>query len=121
MCVSHSVLLFATPQTVARQAPISMEFSRQEYWIELSFPSSGNLPDLGLKPGSPALQAGSLLSELPGTSTNNYIYTLKKKMLRPNHLFRFSFPYHTKSILSINKFVCFSFVSMSLVSPFIGS
>ena len=51
---------------VARQAPLSMEFSRQKYWSGLPFPSAGDLPNLGIKPGSPALQADSLLSESPG-------------------------------------------------------
>ena len=55
-----------TPWTVAHQVPLSMEFSRQEYWSGLPFPSPGDLPDPGIKPGSPALQAGSLLSEPPG-------------------------------------------------------
>ena len=55
--------LFATPWTVARQAPLSMEFSRQEYWSGLPFPSPGDLLDPGIKPGSPALQANSLPSE----------------------------------------------------------
>ena len=55
-----------TPWTGARQAPLSMEFSRQEYWSGLPFPSQGDLPEPGLKPGSPALLAGSLPSELPG-------------------------------------------------------
>ena len=43
-----------------------MEFSRQEYWDGLPFPSPGDLPDSGIEPESPALQAGSLLFELPG-------------------------------------------------------
>ena len=47
------------------QAPLSMEFSRQEYWGGLPFPSPGNLPNLGIRPGSPALQLDSLLSEPP--------------------------------------------------------
>ena len=51
--VSDSV----APWTVACQAPPSMEFSRQEYWSGLPFPSPGNLPDPGIEPGSPALQA----------------------------------------------------------------
>ena len=51
------VQLFATPWTVAYQAPQSMEFSRQEYWSGLPFPSPRDLPDPGIKPGSPALQA----------------------------------------------------------------
>ena len=49
------VQLFATPWTVAYQAPPSMGFSRQEYWNGLPFPSPGDLPDPGIKPGSPAL------------------------------------------------------------------
>ena len=57
------VRLFATPWTVACQAPLSMEFSRQEYWSGLPFPSPGDLPDIGIAPGSPVLQADSLLSE----------------------------------------------------------
>ena len=59
------VRLFATPWTVDHQAPLSMEFSRQEYWSGLPFPSPGELPDPGIKPRSPALQADALPSELP--------------------------------------------------------
>ena len=62
------VRLFATPWTVAYQAPPSMEFSRQEYWNGLPLPSPGDLPDPGIEPGSPALQADALPSELPGKS-----------------------------------------------------
>ena len=62
--LSH-VRLFAAPWTVAYQAPLSMGFSRQEYWSGLPFPSPGDLPDPGIKPGSPALQADALTSE-PG-------------------------------------------------------
>ena len=57
--------LFVTPWTVARQAPLSMEFSKQEYWSGLPYPSSGDLPEPGIEPGSPALQTDSLLFELP--------------------------------------------------------
>ena len=57
---------FATPQTVAYHAPLSMEFSRQEYWNRLTFLSPGDLPDPGIEPWSLALQADSLPSELPG-------------------------------------------------------
>ena len=49
------VRLFVTPWTVAYQAPLSMGFSRQEYWSGLPFPSPGNLPDPEIEPGSPAL------------------------------------------------------------------
>ena len=59
------VRLFATPWTVARQAALSLGFSRQEYWSGLPFPPSGDLPDPGIKSGSPALQPDSLLSEPP--------------------------------------------------------
>ena len=50
----------ATPQTVARQAPLSMGFSGQEDWSGLPFPSPGDLPYPGIEPGSPALQADSI-------------------------------------------------------------
>ena len=54
MCAqSHShVQLFVTPWTVAHQAPLPMEFSRQEYWTRLPFPSLGDLPDPGIEPES---------------------------------------------------------------------
>ena len=60
-----------TPRTVAGQAPPSMGYSRQEYWSGLACPSPGDLPDPEIKPGSLALQADSLLSELPGKSPYN--------------------------------------------------
>ena len=60
------VPLFVTPWTVAYQAPPSMGFSRQECWSGLPFPSPGDLPDPGIEPGSPTLQADALLSEPPG-------------------------------------------------------
>ena len=53
--------------TVAYQAPLSMGFSRQEYWSGLPFPALGDLPDPGMEPGSPALWADSLLSEPQGS------------------------------------------------------
>ena len=51
---------FATPWTTAHQAPLSIEFSRQEYWSGLPFPSPGHLPNLGTESTSPAWQADSL-------------------------------------------------------------
>ena len=51
------VQLFATPWTVTYQAPPTMGFSRQEYWSGLPFPSPGDLPNPGIEPWSPALQA----------------------------------------------------------------
>ena len=59
------VQLFVTPWTVAHQAPPYMEFSRQEYWSGLPFPSPGDLPNPGIETRSPALQADTLSSEPP--------------------------------------------------------
>ena len=69
--LSH-VRLFAMPWIVALQAPLPMEFSRQEYWSGLSFPSPGDLPNPGIKHGSPALQVGCLPSEPSGKSRCYY-------------------------------------------------
>ena len=60
--LSH-VQLFATLWTVAHQAPLSMGFSRQEYWSGLPFPFPGDLPNPGIEPRSPALQADTSTSE----------------------------------------------------------
>ena len=57
---------FVTLSNVVHPAPLTMEFSRQEYWGRLPLPSPGDLPNPGIKPGSPALQADSLPSEPPG-------------------------------------------------------
>ena len=62
MLVAQSCLTLETPWTGACQAPIS----RQEYWSWLPFPSPGDLPDPGIEPGSPTLQADTLPSEPPG-------------------------------------------------------
>ena len=62
------VQLFATPWTVALQAPPSIGFSRQEYWSGLPFPSPRDLPDPGIEPKSPTLQADALTSEPLGKS-----------------------------------------------------
>ena len=73
--VAKSYPTVATPWTVARQASLPMGFSRQEYWSGLPFPSPGDLPDPGIEPRSPALQAYSLLTELQGklTVADNFI------------------------------------------------
>ena len=64
MCYSLSnVQLFESPWTVAHQAPLSVEFSRQEFWSGLPCPSPGDPPNPGIEPGSPASQAHFLLSE----------------------------------------------------------
>ena len=64
------VRLFVTPWTITYQAPLSMGFSRQEYWSGVPFPSPGGLPDPGTEPRSPALQADALISEPPGKPMN---------------------------------------------------
>ena len=64
--VSKSCPTLANPWTVACQAPLSMGFSRQEYWNRLPFPFPGDLLDPGIEPMSPALQTDSLSAELQG-------------------------------------------------------
>ena len=68
-CVTSHIQLSVILWTVAHQAPLSMGFSRQEYWSRLSCPPPGDLPDPGTEPASPVsltLQVGSLPTELPG-------------------------------------------------------
>ena len=66
MCVLSRVQIFATPWTVALQAPLSMGFPRQEYWRELPFPSSGDLPDPGSELTSPSLAGRFFTTEPQG-------------------------------------------------------
>ena len=76
-CSSFSrVRLFEIPGTVVHQVPLSMEFSRPEYWSRLLIPSLGNLPNPGIALGSPALQADSLPSEPPEKPL--LIYTMRQ-------------------------------------------
>ena len=63
--LSH-VHLFVTPWTITYQVPLSMGFSKQEYWSGLPFPSPGDLPNPGIEPRSLSLQADALPSESPG-------------------------------------------------------
>ena len=60
------VWLFATPWTVAHQAPLSMAFPRQEYWSGLPFASPGDFPNPGIKLPFPTLAAGFFTTETPG-------------------------------------------------------
>ena len=71
--------------TVAYQAPQSMEFSRQEYWSGLPFSSPGDLPNPGIEPGSPALQADASPSEPPGKSEQ--INNKKDGQMRPGGVY----------------------------------
>ena len=73
--LSH-VRLFTTLQTVAYQAPLSLRFSRQEYWIGLPCPPPGNLLNPGIEPRSLSYQADSLPSEPPGKSKNTGVSSL---------------------------------------------
>ena len=92
------VKLLSPVWTAAYQAPQSMEFTRQEYWSGLPFPSPEDLPNPGIKPGSPALQAGALPSEPPGKpkESKSYVHIIFLKQCRcfPNTqyiLFVFTF------------------------------
>ena len=67
------VRLLATPWTVAYQAPLSLGFSRQEYWSGLPFPSPGDLPDPGIEPWSPALQADAFTTRATREVNNLFI------------------------------------------------
>ena len=70
VCMLSRVRLFVTPWTIAHHLPLSMGFSRQEYWSESPFPPTGDLPDPGIKPTSPespALQEDSLLLSHQGS------------------------------------------------------
>ena len=64
-----------------------MEFSRQEYWSGLPFPSPGDLPEPGIKPRSPVLQADSLPSELPGKPTQNKSDGKRQKLYDFTHMY----------------------------------
>ena len=64
--MASSCLTLCDPLDVAHQAPLSMDFSRQEYWSGLPSPSPGHLPDPGIEPWSPTLQVDSLPSEPRG-------------------------------------------------------
>ena len=86
------VLLFVAPWTVAHQAPLSVGFSRREYWSGLPFPSPGELPDPGIEPGSPALLTDALPSEPAGKPTalkqlfNKWLVGPQRTASSKNHL-----------------------------------
>ena len=70
---------FATPLTVACQAPLSMRFSKQEYWSGLPFPSPGDLPNPGTEPESPALAGGIFTTEPAGKPKNAELFWFEYK------------------------------------------
>jgi len=89
-CMLSRVRLFVTPGTVARQAALSMGFSRQEYWSGLPCLPPGDLPNPGIKPASPALQAGSLPLSHRGSLHSNTLISkeepvVKSKCLPPTY------------------------------------
>ena len=97
------VQLFTIPWTVVYQASLSMGFSRQEYWSGLPFPAPGDLPNPGIKPRSPALQADALPSEPPGMPLLGYM----SSHLGPIWMIQNSFPISrslTKSIFKESLF-----------------
>ena len=73
------VRVFVTPWTVVHQALLFIGVPRQEYWSGLPCPPPGDLPDLGIKPGSPAFQADALTSEPPGKPLVQYSLVLAQK------------------------------------------
>ena len=79
------VQCFATPWIVACQAPLSVEFSRQEYWSGLPFPTSGDLPNPGIKLGSPETEADSLPSEPPGKPREKIVSVFVSKSYNKLH------------------------------------
>ena len=89
VCVLSCVRLLATPWTVARQAPLSLRFSRQEYWRGLPCPPPGDLPNPEMESMSPALAGGFFTTAPPGDKTQNlcplgiYILETKTYILRP--------------------------------------
>ena len=90
-----------TPWTIPCQAPLSLEFSRQEYWSGNPFPSPGGLPNPGTEPGSPTLQADYLVFESPGKPSTSLLQRATGTSLsiverRPsNHQCKISFKYGT--------------------------
>ena len=79
------VRLFETPWIIVRQAPLSMKFSRQEYWSGLPFTSPGDLPDPGIKPRSPVFQADALPSEPPLFSSSSCYFKGTHRLRTHSH------------------------------------
>ena len=80
--VAQLCLTLCDPMNCSCQAPLSMEFPKQGYWSGLPFPSPGDLPNPGIKPGSPALQADSLPTELQGKPIYIHYYIQNRSLIR---------------------------------------
>ena len=93
-----------TPWTAAHQAPLSMRFSRQGYWSGLPFPSPGDIPNPGIEPGSPALQADSLLTELQGFKIINIFSLNVSKTLSKGEFTFLSIPLFKKGTIPTHHF-----------------
>ena len=109
--VAKSCLTLVTPWTVACQASLSMRFTRQEYWSGLPLPSPGDLPDPGIEPWSPTLQADSLPTELwgkPGGAHNPW-HLIFLEQLRNLYLWSLTNPSFSQPIhflLQVNGYRC---------------
>ena len=105
----NCVQLFVTPWTVACQVPLSMEFSRQEYWSVLPCPPPGNLPNPGIEPSSPALQASepagkpilSLGEHYFSGQINGWFQQQQPSKYPPNKPHQVDIPPSEKNIFSI--------------------
>ena len=86
MLVTQSCPILCDPMDCSPLGSLSMEFSRQESWSGLPFPSLGDLPGPGIEPGSPILKAGSLLSELPGKLGKGYLPVEEGSLFWPPRL-----------------------------------
>ena len=93
------VRLFEIPWTVAHQAPLSMGFSRQEYWSGLPFPAPGDLPDPGIEPMSLAWQADSLLSLIMQSKVENRHSRQNNTETKPHILYNLNCEFVHKSFL----------------------
>ena len=114
------VQLFATPWVVVCQAPLSMEFSKQEYWSGELFPFPGDLPNPGTEPRSPALQVDSLPSEPPGKPRNWHTYTQFSSVLSLSHVWLFATPWiaaHQASLSITNSRSSLRLTSIESVMP----
>ena len=106
--VTKLFLTLATPWTLACQAPLSIGFSRQEYWSGLPFPSPGDLPNLGIETGSLASQADSLVTELQGSPSSKAGLYLHMISSVPFLLFQISLHLFLKRISVIESVAHFS-------------
>ena len=109
--LSH-IRLFATLWTIAHQAPLSMGFSRQECWSGLPFPPPGNLPNLGIKPRSPALKADSL----PPEPWREPTISKEKFKCVAWHLMSFYFQPTFATVISSLHLICQTAIRIGLIS-----